>query len=181
MTPNELLASVLQTIPQLVYDDASALGVLLKQAVTVYQENAGVISTLDTDSTTFTKPAFFTRTVSACDSVRRWVAVKEGDTDLTLLVDDRHKGPFTFNYLIKLSEMDFEEDHFPSNVATSILFDYLLALIDIRNNESLRRIYISGTMDTSGLMLPAELKARLDEARAAMKSRRSVLPMVTVY
>lgn len=183
MTPKQLFDEVLLTIPHLVYDKQDALEALLKKSLRVYQELAGVTLTMQVDHDQvdhITKPPFFLKLVTAYDENRRWVQATEDDNSLQIIPSESSKGPYSIVYLLALSELDISIDRLPSSVAVSVLSDYLHELIEERNNEALRRVYVSGGMDVSGLRLPSEIKEAQEQAKAAMKSRRAILPMVTV-
>ncbi|NDO81503.1 hypothetical protein CJP72_12220 [Citrobacter sp. NCU1] len=182
MTPVELLESVKGRFQPLLADDETLLQTLLRQALTTYQDKAGVIKPVrikKEDGVSLKPPEDYLALIHVTDS-RGCLVYSDpfpDSIDLDLNGDERY--PFTMLYLVNLRDRNYKEWNIPADII-GMLEDYLEALIAIKNTERLRIVAIAGKLDTSGYPDEITLQQRKQELEAQMSANRAIIPGATV-
>lgn len=182
MTPRELLNAVKSQF-QVMYLSAPLLDTVLQQALRAYQDKAGPVKLLtfaDAVTTTAPVPADFLDIAVAMDSEGRWHEAMLVATNLTVTEQiGRSVKPFKVWYFVGMSSMNLETGVLPAE-STSVLFDYLTALIEIPNTARAKEVAVTTGIQ---LELPDEeaLKQRKDLLEQEMDECRGIIPMATVY
>lgn len=182
MTPREMLEEVKTRFTPLFITDEKRLDNLLRQALRTYQDRAGVLRNLDVCEQEFCRPADALELVTSCDSRGTFVECREirlldGTVRWRLLPDCRHTGPYRLTYLLHLAEIDLDSGQLPRGT-TSLLADYLEALIDIENTRRNRMALQTGGLPYDHLRADMELqevKLRLEEN---MQETAESLPII---
>lgn len=181
MTPLQLLEEVQGRFIVLYHNEEPALHRLLAQALTKFQEKAGVLFTVRVNGPEVDLPEFFWKVASCHDNAHRFVPTQPDREDgkLRLGVIAGNTPPYTIHYFIKLR--DWPEDRDLPTSCISLVADYLEALIAIPNTDRERR-----TLSATGLPfdhLPAvqELRARLADIEVEMEDAKAILPPIAVY
>lgn len=190
MTPNQLLEEVKARPMVLLIDDAEQLKGFLKQALGKFEDKAGVILELWQDEATFHLPPHFLYAVGACDSKRRhvtWRNAKGKDDDgntidvVELSPTARSSPPFCLYYLANLR--DWPEDENLPRECTSLLADYLEALLALQNCERQYALYLTIGMHEAAQNIPSqqELRQRIAELETAMEENKAIVPPASWY
>lgn len=180
MTPNEALESATSQFTPLYHSDSDKLESLLRRALGVYQDKAGVIKTVkSTDLETFVAiPDDMLSAIYASDKNSRYHEVIQDETSLSVEEDTNSYPPYTFYYFVNLRDYDLDTD-LPSGIV-GILIDYIVALIDIPNTERARAVAISTGRQTE-LPSNAEMVERKTVIESYMEDNRTIIPMMSVF
>lgn len=187
MTPAEMLEGVKSRFPMLIYDDEKGLYALLEQALSAYQDRAGVIrliriSPADLTDNAIPQPKDFLALASTHDNRGQFVigersTDKDGKPVILFDLDGSETYPLRANYLAKLRGMNTVEEHLPDE-AIGILENYLEVLISIRNIDFERRFAAAGKMDISNLPDENTLYERKKALEAEMTASRAIIPAI---
>ncbi|WP_035604484.1 hypothetical protein [Edwardsiella tarda] len=179
MTPTELLGTVKDRFPTLIYDDEQGLAALLEQALGTYQDKAGVIKTikLNSNSETIPLPDDFLSLVGVKDAASRFIISEVYGKELELELYGTECMPFRFQYLAKLRGMNPDDFELPDE-AIGLLSNYLEVLISIPNMDFVRRVSIAGKFDASNLPDENTLYERKKTLEQEMEASRAIIPMV---
>ncbi|MEG0870316.1 MAG: hypothetical protein RR308_01105 [Hafnia sp.] len=182
MTPVELLEGVKKRFQPLLADDETLLKTQLRQALTTYQDKAGVIGRVrlsKQDGVSLKPPEDYLALIHVTDS-RGGLVYSDSfpdSIDLDLNGDERY--PLTMSYLLNLRDRDYEKWVIPADII-GMLEDYLEALIAIKNTERLRIVAIAGKLDTSGYADEITLQQRKQELELQMSANRAIIPGATI-
>jgi len=180
MTPNEVLNDAKSQFPILYYKDPLKLEALLKRALGVYQDKAGMIKKVTTTgtATSISIPDDMLSVIFANDKNSRYHEVIEGETNLSIEEDTDSEGPYTFYYFVNLRDFDLDED-LPSGIAGTLI-DYVAALIDIPNTERARAVALATGRQ---IELPSndEMNNRKAIVEAYMEDNKAMVPMLSVF
>ncbi len=187
-TPNELLTSVKLRFPSLIHKESDSLETLLVQALTKYQDLAGVTKKLRiqksdlTESNEVALPDDFLARVVVNDNHKHFIVSDVWDDAgvIELGLDGGESYPLVLTYLVALGDVDIDSYELPKT-AISLLSEYLQVLIAIPNAERLRRVLIAGKMDTSDVPLEADLQARKTELEEKMAASKAMLPTISFF
>lgn len=181
MTPQQLLEEVQSRFVVLYHNDETALNRLLAQALTKFQDKAGVLFTLRTDEQQVAIPDGFWRVASCHDSASRFVPTQPDRESgwLYLGIEPRNRPPYTVHYLVKLTAWPLDKD-LPTS-CLSLVADYLEALIAIPNTERARGILNATGQASDYLPSVQELRSRLTELELEMEEAKAILPPIAVY
>jgi hypothetical protein len=178
MTPNELLEIALSGF-QIVYVESAKQQILLRQALGVYQDKAGVIRKIvfEDDETEADTPDNFLSIVVAQDADGIYHEANESDETITVTAQTNSVTPYTVHYFVNLRDYDADED-LPGD-GISLLLDYLVALIAIPNTARERQIATATGLQAE-LPSDEELRTRKSNLELAMEENQAIIPMVTV-
>lgn len=182
MTPTTLLNGVKKRFASLLVDDKETLDTLLTQALGTYQDRAGVISRVrieKADGVNLPYPEDYLSLIHVTDSRGALVYSDPFPDGIELDLTGRERYPFTMLYFANLRDRDVNKWHIPPDIIGS-LEDYLEALIKIPNTERLRRAYVAGKLDISGLADEATLEQRKLELEEKMAANRAIIPIATI-
>lgn len=181
MTPQQLLEEVQGRFVVLYHKDESALNRLLAQALTKFQDKAGVLFTLRTNEPQVPIPEGFWRVASCHDSASRFVPTQPDRESgvLYLGTEPRNRPPYTVHYLVKLTAWPLDKD-LPTS-CISLVSDYLETLISIPNTERTRGILNATGQASDHLPAEQELRTRLTELEVEMEEAKAMLPPIAVY
>lgn len=183
MTPTELLDEAKARFIVLYHNDATNLGLLLKQALGKYQEKAGCIGTFrieEEDEGSKIAPSDFLEICAVLDANTKYVDATVTSTSTRKeisveIIDGETEFPITVHYFQNLRDWGSDTD-LPTGVS-GLVFDYLVALIDIPNTERERAVLLS-TGQQVELPSKQELKDRVQQLEDAMEESRSIgVPM----
>lgn len=182
MTPAKLLEGVLERFNPLMVDEEKQLGSMLRQALTTYQDKAGVLSRVrieKAEGVSLKPPEDYLALVHVTDARGGLVYADPfpGSIDLDLTGDERY--PFTMTYLVNLRDRNYEEWQVPADIV-GMLEDYLEALIAIPNTDRLRRVSIAGKLDTSSYPDESMLTQRKLDLELQMSANRAIIPGATI-
>lgn len=183
MTPKQVLEEAQSRFMVLYHDDPAALERLLRQALAKMQEKAGVLAEMWTEDTAFPTPQHMSSIASCCDAQRRYVPfrfdVEHGS--VTLLPHPKNTAPFCLIYFLNLR--DWEEDKDLPGQCTSLLTDYLEALIAVPNTQRQKETYLVTGMQSAAQELPqiSELKMRCAEIEQAMEDNKAIVPPASYF
>ncbi|WP_312329841.1 hypothetical protein [Atlantibacter hermannii] len=182
MTPAQLLESVKKRFTSLLVDDDVTLKALLTQTLATYQDRAGVISRVRIEKShgvNLLYPEDYLSLIHVTDGKGTLVYSDPfpDSIDLDLTGDERF--PLTMLYFINLRDRNIDEWQIPPSII-SALEDYLEALINIPNTERLRRAYVAGKLDTSGLADEMTLMQRKTDLEEKMAANRAIIPIATI-
>ena len=181
MTPNALL-DLVKAQSQVLYLDSTKLENLLRQALGVYQDKAGLIRKLrfGDDDTEADTPDDLLEIVVAADAEGRWHEYRMGETSITI-VEQAGKSvkPYTVSYFVNLRDMDIDEDELPPE-AVGPLSSYLEILIAIPNTARARQIATATGMQVE-YPSDEELRGRKENLELDMEDSQAIIPMATVY
>jgi len=181
LNPTELLTEAKSRFTVLYHSDTAALSLLLKQVLGKYQEKAGSIGTVPItleNGGAIDIPDDYLEIVTAIDANTRYTENSVQDGQINIVIDGETKLPVTVHYFQNLREWALDED-LPAGM-TSILLDYLVALIDIPNTERERAVAAATNI---AIELPSkqELKERVLQLEEAMEESRSIGIPVAVW
>lgn len=182
MTPAEMMTGVKKRFATLLVDDNETLSTLLTQALSTYQDRAGVISRLrieKADGVNLVYPEDYLSLIHVTDSRGTLVYSDPFPDSLDLDLTGRERYPFTMLYFVNLRDRDFDKWQIPPDIIGS-LEDYLEALIKIPNTERLRRAYVAGKLDITGLADEMTLEQRKLELEEKMAANRAIIPIATI-
>ena len=170
MTPRELLELVKSQFVTLYHDEPEKLDALMFLALTEYQDRAGVMQSLTLTHEQqinggIELPPLFMSVLSAHDVDHNFHETKQVDRKLNVVTTRYSVAPYTIQYLMSLSDLDFEEGELPQH-AIGLIQKYLKVLIEIPNTERERYARESAQLPTDGLPhLPDlhEKKEKLEE------------------
>ena len=181
MTPAALLEEAKMQFTQLYYNDPEQLNAIVRRALGVYQDKAGVIKTLKTSSTedvSVALPEDMLEPIAAQDKNSRYHAVYQDETNLFVVPDKQSEAPYAFYYFVNLRDYDFDTD-LPAGIVGTLL-DYVVSLIAIPNTERLRAIALA-TGRQLELSSNDEMNNRRMIVEAYMEDNRAALPMLSVF
>lgn len=182
MTPKELLNEVKTRFLPLLITDPARLDLLLKQAMRTYQDRAGVIRAMDTETLEFDRPSDALELITASDNRGNYVECREyrrgdGSVYWKLLADCRNEGPYRIKYLLHLAEMNLDDGTLPRGII-SLLGDYLECLIDIENTRRVRMANQTAGLPYDHLRSDAELLDRKMLLETDMQETAESLPII---
>lgn len=180
MTPNEALEDAKLQFNPLYFNETPNLTALLKRALGVYQDKAGVMKTVKTADleTSVPIPADMLTCVFANDKNNRYHEVFQGDDTLYVEPDLDSVLPYTFHYFVNLR--DYGLDTALPNGIVGTLIEYLVALIDVHNTERARAVALA-TGRQMELPTNDELNNRKLTVEAYMEDNKAIIPMLSVY
>lgn len=191
MTPNELLEEAKGRFVPLYYNDESDLQALLKQALAKYQTKAGSIATVivtEDDENVVGLPSDYLDLMMAVDSKARYVecAIDTTSSEITIIPADSDDDwsdttfPVTVHYFQNMRDLNLASGKLP-NGSTSMLLDYLVALIEQQNTP--RKAMMEA--DIAGLQgeLPSsqELKDRILQLEEQMEDMKAMVMPVAIF
>jgi len=180
MTPNQVLEDAKSQFPILYYKDPDKLEKLLKRALGVYQDKAGVIKKVTTTGTETSVliPDDMLSSIFASDKNSRYHEIIDDETSLSIEEDADSEGPYTFYYFVNLRDFDLDDD-LPNGIAGTLI-DYVVALIDIPNTERARAVALATGRQTE---LPSndELNNRKALVEVYMEDNKAMVPMLSVF
>ncbi|WP_413113441.1 hypothetical protein [Thaumasiovibrio sp. DFM-14] len=183
MTPVELLEQVKQRFHTLLHDDEQALKGLLRQALTLYQDKAGVIRRYRYQEggviAPFSLPSDFMSRISVTDSTGKFIPATLFDDELDMSLTGREVYPLILTYMVALGSVDLDEYLLP-RTAIGHISDYLEILIKIPNSERMRRVATAGKLDTSDIPTEAELYQRKQELEDRIKDAKAMIPLISI-
>ncbi|ELD7994212.1 hypothetical protein M2J86_24740 (plasmid) [Citrobacter freundii] len=182
MTPVDMLEGVKKRFQPLLADDETLLKTLLRQALTSYQDKAGVIGRVQIskqEGVSLKLPEDYLALIHVTDSRGGLVYADPYPDSIKLDLDGCERYPLTMAYLLNLRDRDFEKWVIPADIIGS-LEDYLEALIAIKNTERLRIVAIAGKLDTSGYPDEITLQQRKQELELQMSANRAIIPGATI-
>lgn len=190
MTPKELLNEVKNRFIVLYHNDDSDLLRLLKQALGKYQEKAGEVAEVSSNSSFLSIPPHYLCTVCAADAAGRRMTCKKQSVEtvpaseiapaiteekFVFSVNNRKfEAPYTLYYFQNLRDWDMDEE-LPHD-CVALIGDYLEALIALYNVERQKEVYLA-TGISSGSELPSqsELKQRLSDIEIQMEDNKAII------
>lgn len=190
MTPMDILDDVKQRFIVLYHNEDDALIRLLRQALSKYQEKAGAIADVSSDTSLIDIPPHFLCGLCAVDTKKRRVsysvqktatipateiAPAEYETKIVLDVKGKDRiAPYTFYYFEDLRKWGLDEE-LPHD-CIALISDYLEALIALYNVERQKEVYLT-TGITAGSDLPSqsELRNRLTEIEQQMEDNKAII------
>lgn len=182
MTPAELLNGVKKRFASLLVDDKDTLATMLTQALGTYQDRAGVISRIRIekgDGVNLVYPEDYLSLIHVTDNRGTLVYSDPYPDGIELDLTGSERYPFTMLYFVNLRDRNVDEWKIPPDII-SALEDYLEALIKIPNTERLRRAYVAGKLDISGLADEITLEQRKIELEEKMSANRAIIPIATI-
>lgn len=182
-TPVEMLNGVKRRFKPLLADDEDLLETLLRQALTTYQDRAGVISWMrinKEDGVSIKPPEDYLSLIHVSDSRGSLVYSYPFPCSIDLDLTGGERYPFTMAYLVNLRDRDYETWQVPGDII-GMLEDYLEALIAIKNTERLRTVAIAGKLDISGYADEATLTQRKLDLEMQMSANRAIIPGATIF
>lgn len=180
MTPLEALDEAKAQFNPLYFNDPQKLQGVLRRALGVYQDKAGLIKTVKTVDleTSVTAPGDMLSVIAAGDKNSRYHEVFQDGTTLYVEPDLDSVPPYTISYFVNLRDYDLETDLPPGIVGTII--DYLVALIDFQNTERARAVALA-TGRQMELPTNDEMNNRKAVVEAYMEDNRAIIPMLSVF
>lgn len=181
MTPTELLEEAKGRFIVLYHDDETSLKNLLKQALGKYQEKAGPMGTVkiqEEDEGIIDIPSDFLDIVVAMDKDTRFVESYVSEGKIVIEPEDTNTYPVTVHYFYDLRNWDLDTD-LPAGT-TSLLLDYLVALIDVPNIERERGV-VASTGQQVELPSRQELMEKVSLLEQTMEDTRSLGMAVSVW
>lgn len=205
MTPTEILDEAKRRFIVLYHDNPDDLERLLRQALGKYQDKAGMILEVWSDSPSFSIPAHFHAVAGCCDAKRRHMSWRMGEMDaeetipavfdeetgdmvtpeetvtvqkpaIVVQVGSKHEAPYCLYYFLDLR-------HWPADTpipgdCDALLLDYLEALIAVLNTQRQREAYIMAGMSQPAqeLISASELKQRVTELEMMMEDNKALVP-----
>ncbi|MDT0178201.1 hypothetical protein Q9R34_19440 [Enterobacter sp. BRE11] len=183
MTPAELLEGVKLRFTTLLVNEEALLKSLLRQALGVYQDRAGVPGRIRIEKSggaSLPFPSDYLSLVNVNDFNGALVYADPYESSLELELTGREKWPFTLLYFRNIRDCDYEKTQLPPDI-TGLIEDYLEALIAIRNVERLRRLQIAGKFDASFLPDEATLHQRKTDLEAQIAANRAIIPAMSSW
>ncbi|KKB02688.1 hypothetical protein [Pantoea anthophila] len=183
MTPVELLEAVKARFTTLLVDEEALLTSLLRQALGVYQDRAGVPGRKRIEKTggaSLPFPSDYLSLVNVNDFNGALVYAHPYDSTIELELTGREKWPFTLLYFRNIRDCDYEQTQLPADI-TGLLEDYLEVLIAIPNVERLRRLHIAGKFDASFLPDEATLHQRKTDLEMQISASRAIIPAMSTW
>lgn len=178
MTPAELLEGVKNRFSTLLLDDTDHFTSLLRQALGVYQDRAGVFGRIRLEKSggvSLPFPSDYLSLVYVTDSNGTLVYADPYESTVELELTGREKWPCTMLYYRNLRDCDYKTWVMPAEII-GLVEDYLEALIIIPNNERLHRAYIEGKFDGSYLPDSQTLHQRKLDLELQISASRAVIP-----
>lgn len=203
MTPNEILEDVMHRPLVLYHDDPDRLIRLLRQALGKFQDKAGAILELWGEKGSFEIPPHFHAVAGCSDSERRYMpwrfgeAEKEAVTDtnefgvetveiikvktINLVIGRKHIAPYCLYYFADLRNWPLDEDLPPD--CSTIIADYLEALLNVVNIERQREAYLSMDMVQAAQELQnvSELRQRITDLEIVMEENKALIPPASQF
>jgi len=180
MTPTEVLNIAASQFTPLYINDPEQLNSILKRALGVYQDRAGVIKTVKTTGTIASVfiPDDMLSVIFASDKNGRYHEVIQSETALAVEADSESCPPYTFHYFVNLRDYDMYDD-LPPGIVGDII-DYVAALIAIPNTDRARAVALSTGRQ---IELPSndELNIRKSAIETYMEDSKAIIPMMSVF
>jgi len=181
MTPTEALEDAKLQFNPLYFNEPPKLVALLRRALGVYQDKAGVIKnvkTADIVDTSVAIPGDMLSCIYASDKNSRYHEAFQNDSTLYVEPDLDSAPPYTFYYFVNLRDYDLDTD-LPNGIVGTII-DYIVSLIDIPNTERARAVALATGRQ---LELPSndEMNNRKAIVEAYMEDNRAMVPMLSVF
>lgn len=178
MTPNQLLDCVKERFVPLLHNEPLSLNALLCQALTTYQELAGVVAIhnyIEPAEKYLLPPHCLTR-IGVCDKDSDFVSseIQQPTDEIKLMLTGHERWPLTLRYLVNLSSVDFDVYDIPA-LNVGMISDYLELLIAIPNTQRLRRIASAGKLDVSDVPIQSELLAQKALLEEKMRLNRAIV------
>jgi len=183
MTPAELLEAVKTRLTTLLVDEAPLLQSLLRQALGVYQDRAGVTGRIRIEKTggaSLPFPSDYLSLVNVNDFNGALVYADPWESTIELELTGREKWPLTLLYFRNIRDCDYDVATLPPDI-TGLIEDYLEALIAIPNVERLRRLHIAGKFDATFLPDEATLHQRKTDLEAQISANRAIIPAMSSW
>ena len=181
MTPSELLEEVKGRFVVLYHDAPEALDRLLRQAMAKFQDKAGVLLEVWSETPVIPLPAHFKSVATCCDAKRREAAFRveaaeDGQPEIHVISRDKHEPPYCMVYFADLRSWPLDEA-LPQD-CVPLLADYLEALIALPNTQRERHAYLLAGMSQSASELPSaqDLRMRIGEIEQAMEENKALIP-----
>lgn len=178
MTPREVLEEVKSRFIVLYHKDENDLKRLLRRSLLKFQDKAGAIKELWVEDDCILCPDNMKAPAACCDSERRFISYRWDTTEKTieLNINKRHKAPYCLFYFLDLQHWNFDTD-LPHDV-TSLVSDYLEALIALPNSIRQREAYLLTDMASAAQELPtvSELKQSIADLETSMEEHKAIVP-----
>lgn len=182
MTPLELLEEVKTRFLPLLVTDAQRLQNIVRQALRTYQDRAGVLRSIDSETATLVRPSEALELVTASDARGNWIECKEtrnqdGVVVWELQASRSTRAPYRVTYLLHLSAINLEADTLPRGTV-SLIGDYIECLIDIENTKRLRMANQTAGLPVDGFRSDSELLERKAALETDMQETAESLPII---
>ena len=182
MTPTQLLDEAKNRFVVLYHKDTASLNLLLKQALGKYQEKAGCIGTVQVilkDEGVIDKPSDYLEIMTAIDANTRYVESSVTIDKINVEIRENvTEFPVTVHYFQNIRDWEAGKSLPPG--VSSLLLDYLVALIDVPNTERERAVAMS-TGQQIELPSKQELQERVLQLEETMEESRSIGIPVAVW
>lgn len=178
MTPAELLEIVKARNNMLLIEEEDVLNGLLRQALGVYQDRAGVIGRLriqKSGGVSLPFPPDYLSLVHVTDANGSLVYSDPYEKTIELELTGREKWPFTLLYYVNLRDRAFDDWQVPAEIVGTIE-DYLEVLIHIQNAPRLRFQVVAGKFDASNLLDEQSLTQRKLDLETQIAANRAIVP-----
>ena len=187
MTPLQLLEEVKARFYSLLHNEQPKLEALLRQSLSAYQDNAGVMEVMKVRELKKDEygdqycdvPSYFLARVMVKGCSGDYIPSRYEHATKRLFVEGRVRLPLTLTYFVNLREVDLNEHELKPEI-TGLIQDHLELLIAVPNSERNRRVAIAGNIDTSDIPTEEVLTSRKVEVEQKMKAARSAMPMVSI-
>jgi len=187
MTPKEILEDAVARFVVCYIVDPAEQERLLRQALGKFQDRAGVIREVWGDGLTFPFPEDFQAIAGCSDSKRRYIPWRiESNTEgnpcgIQLVLDKRHEPPYCLAYFCDLRSWAMESP-LPGD-CSSLVGDYLEALIAVKNVKREREAYLAMDMTEAAQNLPSEqeLRTRISELEKEMQETKAISPPASMF
>jgi len=180
MTPTEVLTEAKSQFTPLYFNDPDKLVALLRRALGVYQDKAGIIRTVKTVGieTAVAIPEGVVSVIHAADKNSRFHEVIVGAADWSVEADATSAPPYTFYYFLNLRDYDLDDD-LPAGIVGTLI-DYVAALIDVPNTDRARAVALA-TGRQMELPTNDEMNNRKAIIEAYMEDNKAMVPMLSVF
>ncbi len=176
MTPTQLLEEAKGRFVVLYHSETTALQGLLKQALKKYQEKAGEIASFtiadEEAAKDYPVPDDYLGLAMAVDDRGSFIDCEVVDGDVSLDIQWTTVWPVKVDYYQKLEDWQME-DGLPNGVS-SLVFDYLVALIEIPNTDRERKIMAATNLPIDHLPSKQELQEKLKMIEEQMEENRAL-------
>ncbi|MBF0121719.1 MAG: hypothetical protein HQK79_23055 [Desulfobacterales bacterium] len=183
MTPNEILEEVKGQFQVLYIKDDNLYEILLKKALGVFQNRAGVIASINIDEkgkTEIDMPEDFLSIVTVCDENLRYHESIVTIEKIKVKKQASTIWPLTIHYFVNLRDYNFDKD-LPKSVNLSLFIEYLTVIIETANTARAKEIFITmGISAQTELPSIEELKQRKDNIESIIDDSQAILPPILV-
>lgn len=185
MTASELLEAVKAQFTPLYYDNETALNTLLKTALRTYQQIAGAIKKVSTDTADETDvdvdiPNDFLEVCSVADAKKKFHEYTQTEAALTAVTDSESTAPYTFSYFVDLEKYagDLSSEDLPRE-CIRLVMEHLTALISIKDTARAKSVAMA-TNRQDEFPSDQELQDRKDKVEGQMEENMAMIPAALV-